>query len=142
MSLTAFLKENVLPAENVRFAPSDRFIGEDGKPVEWEIRAITAAEDEEIRRACTRRVPVPGKKNLRQPETDYDEYCVRLAAACTVFPDLNSRELQDSWGVMGAENLLRVMLKSGEFAEYIARVQEICGYDRDVFSDEVEEAKN
>ena len=104
MSLTAFLAKNALKVENVKFVPSKRFVDENTKkPMEWEIQAITGTEDEALQKACAKRVPVPGKKNQYQKETDYDMYLGKLAVACTVFPDLNNKELQDSYKVMGAE---------------------------------------
>lgn len=140
MSLSAFLAENALPIENIKYAASPRFV-EDGKPVEWEIKAITSTEDESLRKACTKRVPVPGKKNMYQRETDYDLYLGKLSVACTVYPDLNDAALQDSYHVMGAEALLKTMLTPGEYADYLAKIQEICGFDASM-EEEIEEAKN
>lgn len=34
-SLSAFMRPNVAEIKNACFAPSPRFVGEDGKPVEW-----------------------------------------------------------------------------------------------------------
>lgn len=141
MSLSAFLADNALPVENVRYITSKRFRDENGKPIAWEIRAITGTEDESIRKACTKRVPVPGKKNQYQRETDGDAYVGKLAAACTVYPNLNDKELQDSYHVMGAEELLKTMLTPGEYTDYVQKVQEVCGFEVSL-QDEVDEAKN
>ena len=86
MSLSAFLAENAVPVENIKFIASKRFLGEDGNPIPWEIKTITGTEDEALRKSCAKRVPVPGKKNQYQKETDYDLYLGKLAVACTVFP--------------------------------------------------------
>lgn len=141
MSLSAFLAENALKIENIKFVPSKRFVGEDGKPIEWEIKTITGVEDEALRKSCAKRVPIPGKKNQYQKETDYDMYLGKLAATCTVFPNLNDKELQDSYKVMGAEALLKTMLTPGEYADYVQKVQEACGFET-TLQDEVDEAKN
>lgn len=147
MSLSAFLAENALTVENVKFAVSKRFLSDEldekgnRKPIEWEIKTITGTEDESLRKACAKRVAIPGKKNQYQKETDYDLYLGKLAVACTVFPNLNDKELQDSYKVMGAEALLKTMLTPGEYAEYVQKVQEVCGFDTTV-QDEVDEAKN
>ena len=117
MSLSAFLAENAVPVENIKFVASKRFLGEDGNPIPWEIKTITGTEDEALRKSCAKRVPVPGKKNQYQKETDYDLYLGKLAVACTVFPNLNDKELQDSYKVMGADALLKTMLTPGEYAE-------------------------
>lgn len=141
MNLSAFLAENALAVENVKFAASKRFMGDDGEPVLWEIKTITGTEDEALRKSCAKRVPVPGKKNQYQKETDYDMYLGKLAVACTVFPNLNDQELQDSYKVMGADALLKTMLTPGEYVDYLTKVQEVCGFDAS-FQDEVDEAKN
>lgn len=141
MNLSAFLAENALAVENVKFAASKRFMGDDGKPMLWEIKTITGTEDEALRKSCAKRFPVPGKKNQYQKETDYDLYLGKLAVACTVFPNLNDKELQDSYKVMGAEALLKTMLTPGEYADYVQKVQEVCGFDTSL-QDEVDEAKN
>ena len=120
---------------------SNRFIGTDKKPVEWEIKCISSEEDEQLKKACTNRVPVMGKKGMFMPETDYNLYVGRLAAACTVYPDLNNKELQDSYHVMGSDALLKQMLTPGEYNGYLAKVQEINGFDASM-GELVEEAKN
>lgn len=141
MNLSAFLAENAFSVENVKFAASKRFMGDDGKPMLWEIKTIIGTEDEALRKSCAKRVPIPGKKNQYQKETDYDMYLGKLAVACTVFPDLNNKELQDSYKVMGADVLLKTMLTPGEYADYVQKVQEVCGFDTSL-QDEVDEAKN
>ena len=128
MSLSAFLAENAVPVENIKFVASKRFLGEDGNPIPWEIKTITGTEDEALRKSCAK-------------ETDYDLYLGKLAVACTVFPNLNDKELQDSYKVMGADALLKTMLTPGEYAEYLTKIQEVCGFDT-TMQDEVDEAKN
>ncbi len=81
MSLSAFLAENATAVENVKYVVSKRFVGEDGQPVAWEIKAISGSEDEALRRACVKRALVPGRRNQYQRETDYDMYMGKLAAA-------------------------------------------------------------
>ena len=141
MGLQAFLAENAVKVENVRHVVSNRFRDETGNPIPWEIRCISSAEDEGLRKASTKRVPVPGKKNQYTSETDFNLYLGKLAGACTVYPNLNDKELQDSYKVMGAEALLKTMLTAGEYAEYLSKIQSICGFDVTI-EDEVEEAKN
>ena len=142
MSLSAFLAENAVPVENIKFVASKRFLGEDGNPIPWEIKTITGTEDEALRKSCAKRVPVPGKKNQYQKETDYDLYLGKLAVACTVFPNLNDKELQDSYGVMGAEQLIVEMLDDpGEYNAFMGQLQEYHGFDR-TMQEKVDEAKN
>ena len=70
MSLSAFLAENAVPVENLKFVASKRFLGEDGNPIPWEIKTITGTEDEALRKSCAKRVPVPGKKSLWHQDRD------------------------------------------------------------------------
>jgi len=149
-NLSMFLAGNAIKEEVVKYVASNRFVehiknGETGetttKPTEWEIACITSDEDEAIRKSCTRKVQVPGKKNMFLPETDYNAYLCKLAVRCTIFPDLNNAELQDSYKVMGADKLLQTMLKPGEYQDYLKKVQEVNGFD--VGTEElVDEAKN
>ena len=139
-SLSAFMRPNVAEIKNASFAPSPRFVGEDGKPVEWEIRCISADEYAKIRSSCIQHVPVIGKKGQYTQQLDTYAFQAKVAAACTVFPDLKDAALQDSWGVTKPEDLVGAMLIGGEFDDYITAVFETNGFkDEDEL---VEEAKN
>lgn len=140
-SLSAFLAQNALPVKNINHVVSKRFVDEAGEPIRWEISCITSTEDETLRKACTKRVPVPGKRNQFTQETDYNLYLGKLAAKCTVFPNLDEVELQNSYGVMGSDALLKAMLTPGEYADYLTKIQEVNGFDI-TFEETVEEAKN
>lgn len=139
MSLNAFL--NPIKEENRKIVVSKRFIGEDGKPKEWEIKAMTAEENEALKKACTSKVPVKGKYG--QFTTDFDErkYMISTIAKCVVYPNLNNAELQNAHSAMGAEMLLQRMLKPGELAILSDAVAELNGFG-ETFDELVEEAKN
>lgn len=76
-----------------------------------------------------------------QPTTDYDAYLATLVVKCTIFPNLHDKDLQDSYGVMGAEALLKKILLPGEYADYLKVVQTVNGFDVGM-EEAVEEAKN
>ena len=140
-NLTAFLAQNAVKVENTKVVVSKRFLDENKKPIEWEVRCLNAGEDEAIRNSATRKVPIPGRRGQFQPETDINLYLAKMAAACTVFPNLYDVELQDSYSVKTPEDLLRTMLTSGEYAEYLQTIQGMNGYD--ISTEElVDEAKN
>lgn len=139
-NLKAFLAQNAVQDENAKYVASKRFVDE-GKPMEWELQSVTSEVDEQIRKSCTKKVPVPGKKGQYTQETDFEKYLGLLAARCVVFPNLNNADLQNSYGVMGADTVLKVMLKPGEYQDLLKKIQEINGFD--IGLDElVEEAKN
>lgn len=141
-TLSMFMAQNAMQEENTKYAASKRFIDPaTKKPVEWEIKAIDSVRDEELRKSCTRRVEIPGKKNQYTKDIDFDKYTGILAVECTVFPNLNDAELQNSYGVMGADKLLKKMLRPGEYASYLQKIQEINGFN-ETFDEKVEEAKN
>lgn len=139
-NLNAFLKQNAVTVEEEKVIVSERFL-ENGKPVEWVVKPITSQQDELLRKECTKRVPINGKRGQYTQETDYNKYLGKMATICTVFPNLNDKDLQDSYEVMGAEDLLKTMLLPGEYAAYLERVQGICGFDV-TLEDKIEEAKN
>lgn len=138
---SAFLAQNKVKQENIKFAVSKSFIGADDKPIEWELRPVTADEDEAIRRAATKKTKVPGRSNQYTSEMDANTYLAKLTAASVVYPDLKNAELQNSYKVMGEDALLKAMLTGGEFVTLSSKVAEINGFDTDI-NEAVEEAKN
>ena len=139
-NFAVFMAGNAMKEDTVEVLVSKRFM-EKGNPVPWKVKALDSEKDEAIRKDCTKRVPIPGKRGQFNQETDTDKYIARMCVACTVFPDLNNAELQDSYGVKSADALLKKMLLPGEYTEYKARVMEINGYDMSM-DELVEEAKN
>ena len=81
-SLKGFFKGNAKQVENEKVVISDRFVGDDGKPLEWEIRAIGNETDDELRNQCTSQVRI--KKNVYVPKLDYTEYLKKLLTSCVV----------------------------------------------------------
>ena len=137
---SVFMAGNALKGDTVKFVASKRFVVK-GKPVQWEIKAIDSDTDEAIRKECTKRVPIAGKRGQYNNETDTDKYIGKMCVACTVYPNLNDAELQDSYGVKGADALLKKMLLPGEYTEYKAKVMEVNGYDMSM-EELLDEAKN
>lgn len=138
-TFSAFFAQNKLKPTVEKLAVSKSFVV-DGKPIEWELRVISASEDEEIRRASTRKVKAAGKSAYTQ-EFDVNTYLAKLTTASVVYPDLNDAELQNSYKVMGAEQLLKTMLNAGEYNTLSTKAAEINGFTESV-EDLTEEAKN
>lgn len=139
--LKSFFAENVAAKENVKFVVSDRFKDENGKPIEWELKILTAREEETIRADCTRRIPNPGKGRGYTEKFDSQLYVKKLITYCVIYPNLNSVELQNSYGVVSSEELLSTMLISGEYINLMKEVMEINKLSDD-FDELVDEAKN
>lgn len=137
---SAFLMGNALKADSMKYVASKRFV-QNGKPVEWEICPVNSDLDELLRKECTKKVPIPGKRGQHTMETDTDKYIGKLCVASTMYPDLNNASLQDSYGVKTPDALLKKMLLPGEYIEYKAKVMEVNGYDMSM-EELVDEAKN
>lgn len=85
----------------VEVAVSERFRDESGQVLAWRLEPISAADVQAVYREGV----TSGGAGLR------------LLAASVSYPDLRAAELQDAYGVMGAEQLLLKLLSPGEFAK-------------------------
>lgn len=137
--LSMFFAQNATVEVAEEFAVSPRFKDQEGKAVKWKLRSISEEENQELRKSTTKKVK--GKHGIYTPETDTNEYLAKMVTACVVYPDLKNAEVQKSYGVMGAEKLLRKMLLPGEFSNLMEKVQAMNGYDQDM-NELVEQVKN
>lgn len=141
-NLKAFLKSNKKEKKTTQYAATRSLCDEKGNPLLWTIRAITTKESEVIREECTTDIKVPGKPGMYRQKVDTHKLLAKIICAAVVEPDLNSKELQDSYGVMCAEDLIVEMLDNpDEFGELANFVQQYSGLD-ETMSEKVAEAKN
>lgn len=133
----AFLKQNKKNSnETIKFPASEDFVDENGKVIDWEIKPLKTKDADKIRKACS----TQNKKGLLI--VDNEKFNRMVAATCTVYPNLNDAELQDSYGVMGEEDLIEQLLdKDGEYQAYVKKCLEVSGYKKQM-SELVDEAKN
>lgn len=137
-----FMKKNKIAKENKFFPATKSLVDEKGKPLLWEIRALTTRENDAIRDDCMMEIPIPGKPNVYRGKLNVSKYIAKMLCACIVEPELHNKELQDSYGVMTPEELLKEMVDDpGEYQDFVAFVQNFNGFDT-TFDDKVEEAKN
>lgn len=138
-NLKNFLMQSQLKVENVKYVASERILDDDKNPMEWEIRAITNAEADVIKKECTRKnVSRNGAVSL---DFDHEAFGEKVVAKSTVYPELTNAELQNGFGVMNEVDLLKKMLLFGEYSKYSQKVLEINGLG-DTLKDKIEEAKN
>ncbi len=142
MSFAKFMKQNQVQKTNTKFKATKSLVDEKGQPLEWEIKPLSTKENDKIRDSVTSEVRVNGNKNMYRQKFDTTAYVAKMICASVVVPDLNNKELQDSYGVMSAEELIKEMIPSpNEYDEFAKFIQEFNGYE--VLSDEkVDEAKN
>lgn len=139
--LTRFLKKNKVTRENRQYAATRSLTDENGKPLMWTLRPITTAENESLREECTREVQVTGKPNLFRPKMDTARYVEKMLVAAVAEPNLYDKDLQDSYGVMTPEALLKEMVDNpGEYNDFAEFVQKMNGFT--TMDDKVAEAKN
>ncbi len=130
-STAAYTEESVIV--------SSRFKDSEGNLVPWRIKTITEEENEEIRKYATRYTK--GKHGTKVPEHNQEAYVGKLISESVVYPDLKNAELQKSYGVIGAEKLVKKMLFAGEYAKLVEKIQAINGFDVDV-NEIVDDIKN
>lgn len=141
-NLSQFFKKNKKVKENTKYAATKSLVDEAGKPLEWEIKAISTRENDDIRDACTIEVPVTGKNGVYRSKLNSSKYGAKMIAASVVFPDLYNKELQDSYGVSTPEDLVRELVdNAGEYADFLQFIQTFNGFDSSL-EDVVDEAKN
>lgn len=133
-ALSAFLHPTVT-CEEKEVVISRRFLGEDGKPVPFKIRALTQEKNAAIIRTATRMKLVNGQL---QESIDANELSARTIVEATVFPDFRSAELCEAYGTKDPLQVPGKMLLAGEFGRLIDAVSKLSGFDKSLD----EEAKN
>ena len=139
MNLKAFLKENVEVIDNVEYVASSRIKDENGKPVAWKMRTLSNKEVNLWKKDFIKITIEDG--GVRTKDFDNDEFVKKCLVESITYPDLNNKELQDSYGVMSAEELLTEMLNPGEYVRLNEKLNEINGFTV-TLADKVAKAKN
>nr|DAO95480.1 MAG TPA: tail assembly chaperone protein [Caudoviricetes sp.] len=140
--LQAFLKGNAKPIEDIEMIVSKRFIDNEGKPIPWVLRQLTGKESNNLRKKHTKKI----KNKLGRIEEQFnsESYQEEFITNSVAFPDLTNSKLQESYGALGAYDLLQKMLSADELANLQIKVsgfaeEEIIENSMDNL---VEEAKN
>lgn len=141
-NFSQFMKQNKVKKENVEYVATKSLIDQNGEPLIWTLKPLTTKENDAIRDDCTKEVPIPGKSNVFRQKLNTSKYIAKMICASVVEPNLNDKELQDSYGVMGTEELLKEMVDDpGEYADLALFIQEFNGFTANM-DEKVEEAKN
>lgn len=141
-NFSRFMKKNKIVKDNTTYPATKSLVDEKGNPLLWTIKPLTSKENDAIRDECMMDIPVTGKPNMYRPKLNTSKYIAKMICACVVEPNLYDKELQDSYGVMTPEDLLREMIDNpGEYNDFASFVQNYNGFDT-TMEDKVEEAKN
>ncbi len=138
MNFSEFMLQNAIKVENEKFVVSERFLDEDKKPLEWELKTLTKFEEEQIMRSCYKMTERNGKYI-----NEFDDilFAGKVVASRVVYPELNNQELQDSYRTMSADQLLKTMLTAGEYLRLQVKLN-VMGNKRTKLDEKVKQAKN
>ena len=136
--LDAFLHP-IAVEETKKVEISKRFIGEDGKPVLFEIKTISQDENAQLIKQYTRRKVVNGTvvENFNAAA-----YTNALILECTVQPDFRDSRMCETYGVLAPMLVPGKMLLSGEYSALVGEIMKLNGFDADSLLKDEEEAKN
>lgn len=139
--LTRFLKKNKKVKDNTTFPVTKSLTDDNGKTLLWLIRPVSTSENDALRDECTIDVQIPGKPGMYRPKLQSSKYIAKLLANSVVEPNLHDKDLQDSYGAMTPEELIKEMVDDpGEYSDFTAFVQKFNGFTN--MEDKVSEAKN
>jgi len=121
--------------ENFEIVVSDRFVDEDGNPVAWTFRLLSAKEIDELKNAAI------VKKNKSLLKVDTKKLIVDTISETIIYPNLKSEELQNAYGAMNISELLDKMLEGREYERFTDKLMKAQGFmdDPDVI---IGDAKN
>ena len=139
-NMRAFYRDAVEVNKTVFYQASKRIKDENGEPVFWELKVLSYDDIKATIEKQTRTVPnkLTGKG---EKETNMNQAMIDMVLQAVVFPNLNDAELQDSWGVVGAEAVLKELLTAGEIADLIEAVNAAAGYKSEL-ADKIKTVKN
>ena len=118
---------------------SKRFVGEDGNPVPFEIKAITQEQNQVLMRKHTRAKMVNGQKVEIFDNVSYTD---DLIVSCTVQPDFTDAEMCKAYGCVDPASVPAKMLRAGEYTELVRQIMSYNGFDPNSQLKDEEEAKN
>ena len=136
--LDAFLHP-IAVEETKKVEISKRFVGEDGKPVPFEIKTIPQGENSQLIKKFTRRKLVNGTTTEIFDTTAYTN---ALIVECTVQPDFQDSRMCEAYGVLDPMMVPGKMLLSGEYSALVGEIMKLNGFDADSLLRDEEEAKN
>ena len=137
MSLQAFFKDNAIqPDEITQVVVSERFKDELGQPIKWELKPLPPKRFMKMTSGSVKF----GKKGGVDMD-NVDTMTFQLIAETVVFPNLRDVELQNSYNVMNAADLLNEMLTTAEFQVLSKAVNSLHMSDKDL-DEMVDEVKN
>lgn len=137
MDLKSFLNSGNKVNETFEYTPTQKFKDENGKAIPWVFKKLSIDEHDAIREECTT-INFADKGKTKFNNALFNK---KIVCNSVVEPNLNNAELQDSYGVKKAEDLITKLFdNAGEYYQLLAHLLEVNGFKN--FKEDVEEAKN
>ena len=121
--------------EDFEIIVSDRFVDEEGNPLAWKFRLLSAKEIDELKNAAI------VNKNKSLLKVDTKKLIVDTISETIIYPNLKSEELQNAYGAMNISELLDKMLEGREYERFTDKLMKAQGFmdDPDII---IGDAKN
>lgn len=137
MDITNFLKKSDNEKSTFEYAATRKFTDENGVAIPWVFKKLSIDEYERIRAECTS-INFADKGKTKFNNTLFNK---KFVCNSVVEPNLNNAELQDSYGVKKAEDLVTLMFdNAGEYYNLLGYLLEVNGFKS--VGEYAEEAKN
>lgn len=137
MDITKFLKKNDKAEETFEYVPTMKFTDDKGNGIAWVFKKLNIDEYEKIREECTS-INFADKGKTTFNNTLFNK---KFMCSSIVEPNLNNAELQDSYGVKKAEDLVTKLFdNAGEYYQLLGHLLEVNGFKG--VEEYAEEAKN
>ena len=118
-----FMKENKIFRKNRYYPATSSLKDENGQPLIWELKAVSTKESEDIQKNCYTKIK-------DEYNFDYSSYLCKLICNSVVYPNLNDKDLQDSYSCYSPEELIKELINSpGEYKALADEVQDLCGFN-------------
>lgn len=127
-NLNAFLHP-VEGNETREIVISSRFLGEDGKPAPFKIRALTQEENARISRQSMR-LAKGGRRG--EKELDSEIYTNRIIVTATLEPDFSNEAMCKAYGTMDPVEVPGKMLYAGEYKRLMDAIMELSHFNDDL----------
>ena len=128
-NLASFLTPKRKP--NLKFRLSRAFVDENGEPIEWEMRQLSAAESAEI---------------TGTGEMNYQKAMIKCVSESLVYPDMHDRDLLDGLSkregrkILDAAEALALLVSDAEMGTLISKYNSL--YDETDVGQKITEVKN
>lgn len=141
MATNPFLKQNKKEQEPIEIFVSDNFKDEKG-PVPFILKIISAEEADRITDTCIEPVIDPQTRRKVGSEVNQKRLQMELLVKSIISPDLENKDLQESWDARNATDLLNKMLDMREKSVLLTEFDTYFKPSEQVSIDAEEETKN